>query len=99
MSLLSPVDYFLATDEELRRLENQRRIADETIIDFDDFQAAGMNLVNPHRLRNSLISSRDFYQTAMNNRVDFLLHERFRTAMNNRVDSLLRGNSSLETSS
>jgi hypothetical protein len=82
MSLASPVDYFLAIDEELRQLEYDVRRGDQIIQNFDDLQAAGMNLENPQRVRNILLRE----------------GEKSQTAMNNRVIILLRGNSSLETS-
>ena len=83
MSLLSPVDYFLATDEELRRLEYDVRRNDQIIEMFDDILAAGINLENSQQARKILLGDR----------------ERSQTAMNNRVMILLRGSTSLETSS
>jgi hypothetical protein len=74
MSMTSPVDRFLAIDEELRQLENNVRRCDQIIRIFDDLLALGELIVeNPQLVRGILLGDRENCQTAMNNRVFILL--------------------------
>jgi hypothetical protein len=71
--MASPVDRFLAIDEELARLEYDVHRFDQMVRFFDDLLPTGLILDDPQRVRNILLEHREKAQTAMNNRVIILL--------------------------
>jgi hypothetical protein len=71
--MTSPVDRFIAIDEELGRLDYDLHRFDQLVRFFDDLLPTGLILDDPQRVRNILLEHREKAQTAMNNRVVVLL--------------------------